>query len=73
MASWRILLAAVVGILIMIAGYTVAGTILYGSVASGLAQVPGLTMEGVLGIVLFYVAGFAFEAAKLPRLFQKNA
>lgn len=73
MASWRTLLAAVVGIIIMIAGYTVAGAILYGSVASGLAQVPGLTMEGVLGIVLFYVAGFAFEAAKLPRLFQKNA
>ena len=45
----------------------------YGSVASGLAQVPGLTMEGVLGMVLFYAAGFAFEAAKLPRLFQKNA
>lgn len=73
MASWRTLLASVVGILIMIAGYTVAGAILYGSVASGLAQVPGLTMEGVLGIVLFYVVGFAFEAAKLPRLFQKNA
>lgn len=73
MASWRTLLASVVGIIIMIAGYTVAGTILYGSVASGLAQVPGLAMEGVLGMVLFYAAGFAFEAAKLPRLFQKNA
>lgn len=75
MASWRTFAASVVGILIMIIGYTIAGTFLYGSVASGLAQIPGLSLEGVLGIVLFYAAGFAFEAAKLPRLFnsQKNA
>lgn len=73
MSAPRTFLAAVVGIIIMIAGYTVFGAILYGSVAAGVAQVPGLTMEGILGIVLFYAAGFAFEAAKLPKLFEKNA
>lgn len=73
MASLRTLLASVSGILIMVAGYTVAGTFLYGSLASGLAQVPGLVLEGILGLVLFYVIGFAFEAAKLPRLLDKNA
>ena len=73
MASLRTLLASVSGILIMVAGYTVAGTFLYGSLASGLAQVPGLALEGILGLVLFYVIGFAFEAAKLPRLLDKNA
>lgn len=73
MASFRTLAASVTSILIMIAGYTTAGSILYGSLAAGLAQIPGLALEGVLGIVLFYVAGFAFEAAKLPMLFNKNA
>ena len=73
MASWRTFAASAAGILIMIVGYTVAGIFLYGSVASGLAQIPGLTMEGVIGMILFYIIGFAFEAAKLPRLFQKNA
>lgn len=72
-ASVHTLIAAAAGILIMIAGYTIAGAILYGSVAAGLAQVPGLSIEGGLGFVLFYVLGFAFEAAKLPRLFQKHA
>lgn len=73
LTSIRTLAASAAGILIMIGGYTVAGAVLYGSAAAGLAQVPGLSMEGILGIVLFYAAGFAFEAAKLPKLFQKNA
>lgn len=73
MASVRTLAASATGILIMIAGYAAAGSVLYGSLAAGLAQVPGLAVEGILGIVLFYVAGFAFEAAKLPILFHKNA
>ena len=51
----------------------IKGIMGYAIAALSKAQVPGLTMEGVLGMVLFYAAGFAFEAAKLPRLFQKNA
>ena len=54
-------------------GKSIKGVRAHKIVEAGLAQVPGLTMEGVLGMVLFYAAGFAFEAAKLPRLFQKNA
>ena len=61
MASWRTLAASAAGIIIMIVGYTVAGIF------------PGLTMEGVIGMIMFYIIGFAFEAAKLPRLFQRNA
>ena len=59
--SLRTLLAVGVAILIMILGYTVAGAIMYGSVVTGISQIPGLTIEGIVGIVLFYVLGAALE------------
>ena len=65
--SLRTLIATSLGIVIMIAGYTIFGAILYGSIASGIAQVPGLTLEGVLGMVLFYLVAFALEGSKLVR------
>ena len=65
--SLRILIATSLGIVIMIVGYTIFGAILYGSIASGIAQVPGLTLEGVLGMVLFYLVAFALEGSKLVR------
>ena len=41
-----------------------------GFIAGGIgsAQIPGLSLEGGIGIVLFYVIGFGFEAAKLPKI-----
>lgn len=63
--AMRTLLAAALGIGIMIIGYTLFGSLIYGSLAAGLAQVPGLSVEGVLGMVLFYIAGFAFERGKI--------
>ena len=51
----------VVGELIMVAGYFVAGSVLYGSVITGATQIPGLVAEGIVGIVLFYVIAAALE------------
>lgn len=73
MGSVRTLAGSVTGILIMITGYTLAGSFLYGSLAAGLAQVPGLVLEGILGLILFYAAGFAFVAAGLPAFLKKRA
>lgn len=63
----RTLLAVAVGIVIMILGYFIAGSILYGSIVVGAAQIPGLTLEGVVGIVLFYVIAGALEATGLAK------
>ncbi|MBQ1274829.1 MAG: ECF transporter S component [Cellulosilyticum sp.] len=68
--SIRMFLATASGILIMIMGYTLFGMLLYGSVASGLAQIPGLSLEGVLGMVLFYMIGFVLEKSKIIHLQQ---
>jgi uncharacterized membrane protein len=55
----RTAVASVVGIVVMVMGYFIAGSIIYGSVITGAAQIPGLVSEGVVGIILFYVMSTA--------------
>lgn len=59
--QWRVLAACLAAAAEMVFGYVAAGSVLYGSVATGLTQVPGLAMEGAVGIVLFYLLGGALE------------
>lgn len=59
--SLRTFLASLTAIVIMVAGYFVAGSVLYGSMITGATQIPGLAAEGVVGIVLFYVIAAALE------------
>ncbi len=69
-ARWRrprVFLACIVAIAEMIFGYFAAGSVLYGSVATGALQIPGLAAEGVVGIVLFYAMGAALERTKVLR------
>ena len=61
LASVRSFLAAVVGTAIMVAGYTLFGALLSGSLAAGLAQIPGLVGEGIVGIIVFYISGAALR------------
>ena len=63
----RIAIGNIIGIIIMVAGYTIFGSILYGSIAAGLEQVPGLVTEGILAIVVFYVVYAAMSAAKVTK------
>lgn len=70
--SFKTFFGAVTGIFIMIAGYTIAGAIMHGSIYTGLAQAPGLTFEGVLGLVVFYVISFVLEKAKIQRILRFN-
>lgn len=54
--------------LFMAFGYTVAGAILYGSIASGLASTPGLLAEGVINIIVFYGIMSVLEKAGIRKL-----
>lgn len=67
----RTAIAGVVGIVIMVIGYFIGGSILYGSIYTGATQIPGLVMEGIIGILLFYVIGSALQAAHLPKYIQR--
>lgn len=57
----RVLLGCLAAVAEMVAGYVTAGSILYGSVATGLTQTPGLALEGVVGVALFYPLAKALE------------
>ena len=67
----RTAIASVVGIIIMVIGYFIGGSILYGSIYTGATQIPGLVMEGIVGIILFYIVGSALQAAHLPKYIQR--
>lgn len=63
----RTFLGALSGIAIMVAGYTLFGCFLYGNIAEGLAQIPGLSTEGILGIIGFYLLAGALSKTPLIR------
>ena len=70
MASVRTLIASIAGVAVMIAGYTIAGAVMNGSIYPGLLQVPGLTLEGIIGMAIFYVISFVLERANVFRLLR---
>ena len=45
---------------------------MYGSVATGLAQVPGLTTEGIIGIIGFYILGFVMEKCHVSKFISEG-
>ena len=65
--SFRVFLASLAGMVIMVLGYFLAGSVMYGSIAAGAAQIPGLSIQGLVAMVLFYVVAAALEAAGLRR------
>lgn len=61
--SVRALLACAIGMVWMVVGYTIAGALLYGGFAAGLASTPGLAVKGVLNLAVCYGVGALFEKA----------
>lgn len=53
--SFSVFLAAAISTMEMIAGYVIAGAVMYGSWETGALQTPGLTAEGFIGILAFYL------------------
>lgn len=58
-------LASVVGIIIMVAGYLIGGTILKGSLAVALTSVPSNMVQGIGGLIIYIVIGIALDKAKI--------
>ena len=54
--SFLTFIALVAATLIMTAGYTIFGAILYDSIEAGLASAPGLLIKSAVNIVVFYLA-----------------
>lgn len=55
----------------MVAGYTIAGAILYGGIAVGLTSTPGLAVKAGMNMIIAYVVGSLFEKAHTRQLFLR--
>jgi uncharacterized membrane protein len=52
----------------LVIGYTLAGALLYGSLATGLTSTPGLLYEAAINLVAAYAVGICLEKAGFQRL-----
>ncbi len=68
----RTLLACIIATAEVVLGYFAGGSILYGSVATGALQIPGLAVEGCIGIALFYLVGRVIERAGILERIKKS-
>ncbi len=58
--SVRVFAGMLLSALWMVAGYTLAGAVLYGGLAIGLTSTPGLALEGGINLLAAYAAGLVF-------------
>lgn len=65
-------IAASIAMLIPFAGYTFVGAIIYGSLAVGLSQIPGLALEYVANVVLFAIMLAGVAKANLRRFINND-
>lgn len=65
--SVKLIAGVLAGSVVMVIGYFVAGSIIYGSIVAGAAQIPGLVSEAIVGIVLFYLLAFSLEKTGVLR------
>ena len=71
--SIRTLIGVLLCMAWMVFGYTIAGALLYGGLAEGLASTPGLAAKAVVNIVIAYVAGGVLEKANFRRILAHQA
>jgi hypothetical protein len=62
--------AAAISMLIPFAGYTLCGVVIYGNIATGISQVPGLAIEYVANVILFSLLSIKF--GKKQNLIDNN-
>lgn len=64
------ILAFALSTLIPLFGYTITGAILYGGIAAGIAQFPGLLLEYIANLFLFIVAIHAIHRTHISKYFS---
>lgn len=62
--KFAVIIAAAISTLIPLFGYTITGMILYGSIATGIAQFPGLLLEYIANLVIISVLYKPVEGIK---------
>lgn len=60
-------LAAVAGLVEMMAGYVVAGAVMAGSVPAGISQLPGLALKSLVNLGVFYALGYGVYKTRMVK------
>ena len=68
--SIRTALAVIIGTVVMVSGYFIAGIFLMDTMAASATQIPGLIAEDIVGIVIFYFIGISLEKSKTSEIIQ---
>ena len=68
----RNLFAAVLSMIWIVLGYVMVGSIIYGNIPAGLASAPGLILEGIVNIAVYYAIAAALEKAHVRRLIHSE-
>lgn len=61
------ILGVLAGFVVMVGGYLIGGTILKGSFAVALTSVPSNCMQGLMGVVLFFIVGKALDKIQITK------
>ena len=69
-SNLRTIAGLVLAGLVMAAGYTAFGALLYDSIEAGLASTPGLLMEGAVNAIVFFFAKAALQRAGVTRYWK---
>lgn len=70
--TFRTALASFVGTVWMVLGYFIGGGILKSSFAVAAMSVPENTIQGIAGIIVFFVVGGAFYKAKVYKILPRQ-
>lgn len=68
--SWRTALGFFLSAVWLVVGYTLAGAVLYGSLAAGLTSTPGLIAEAVVNMAAAFGVGALLEKANFRKLIK---
>lgn len=66
----RTFLACMAGLVEMTLGYTIAGALMTGNIITGISAIGGYIVEGIIGIIIFYIAGGALNASGILKIFK---
>lgn len=70
MGAPRTFFACLLGLIEMTLGYTIAGALMTGNIITGISAIWGYIGEGVIGIIIFYIAGGALKASGILKIFK---
>ena len=69
--TWRNVLAMLLGVCIMVAGYLIVSSARQGGWAAAVTSVPANIVQGVGGMILFFIVGYPLDRVDIQKYISK--